>query len=944
VNRASIFGAVVLLFLFSAAPLGAQATLTNVNGASFSGGSLAPESIVTARGQNLARTTESAEGGQLSVSLGGTSVGVVDSLGNQRFALLYFVSPQQVNYVLPPGTPPGPATVRIANAAGQVSTGTILVEPVSPGIFTANADGRGVPAAQIVRVRTGGTTSYEDVFTCGASGACRAARIDPGGDEVFLILYGTGIRGRSSLAAVQATVGGLPAEVLYAGPQNEWPGLDQVNLRLSPLLPRNQLATITLSVDGKAANPTTLLLSDGSPLPGAATVRFDPSSPATGPFPTDFLTVADAAQATGLRVNLPLPDCAVEPSTCQEIRLLNELDGFNLQPRVSIQFSGAVEPATLQDGILFVWLDQVSNGEPGLRPQGHVTRANQVVYDPATNTAYAKPNDPFDQHRRYALLVTDAVRDPAGIPAAPDPGFRACITAPQNDYCMRLSQAVAAAEGAAAPGQIVAASVFTTLSATAWLEKAWRQVQNTPPEYRPAAPISIFETARLVSFTWRQHIGTNPPQFNDVTVPAPALVAPGVRRIAFGSYRSPGFLDDRRVIPNTPTGEGAAVPPASTQEIFFHAYLPDGSKPAAGYPVVLFGHGYRDSSFASPTLVASKLAEAGFATLAINAFGHGLGRDGRIILTEFGRITEIPSGGRSVDTNGDGRIEDKEGCLIYDPPVGVRDCIRQTAIDLAQLAHAVRTGIDLDGDGTPDLDGARIYYAGISLGAIYGTVFTALEPAVRAAALNVGGGSIVDIARLGDSFRSEARTFLAMRTPPLLNAGAEFNEDYVLRNRPVKVTTVPGAIAIQNFFERLEWLQVSGDPTAYAPHLKTSPLPGNVPRPVLWQFALGDQTVPNPATSNLIRGADQRDSAVLYRHDLARPLASYLPEDPHTFLVNITPPGGLAIASVAQEQITGFLRSDGASIPDANTTAINILFLGRRLFERPADLPEDLNF
>ena len=38
------------------------------------------------------------------------------------------------------------------------------------------------------------------------------------------------------------------------------------------------------------------------------TVSFDPSNPEIGPFPTNYLTVADPAQKTGLRVNLHLPD------------------------------------------------------------------------------------------------------------------------------------------------------------------------------------------------------------------------------------------------------------------------------------------------------------------------------------------------------------------------------------------------------------------------------------------------------------------------------------------------------------------------------------------------------------------------------------------------------------------------------------------------------------
>jgi len=143
-------------------------------------------------------------------------------------------------------------------------------------------------------------------------------------------------------------------------------------------------------------------------------VNFDPSIPSIGPFPTDFLTTPDRDQKTGLRVQLPMPDCTAQPSTCTETALLNELDGFHLQPRIRVNFSGPIDPTTLKPGVVFVWLDNLTSEEPGTGPSAQISAINQVIYDPATNTAYAKPNDVFDQHRRYALIVTDAVLDTAG--------------------------------------------------------------------------------------------------------------------------------------------------------------------------------------------------------------------------------------------------------------------------------------------------------------------------------------------------------------------------------------------------------------------------------------------------------------------------------------------------------------------------------------------------
>lgn len=70
--------------------------------------------------------------------------------------------------------------------------------------------------------------------TGAAPGSCAptAISLGPESDQVFLLLFGTGIRGRSSLSTVTATIGRETAEVLAAGPQGEFVGLDQVNLRL----------------------------------------------------------------------------------------------------------------------------------------------------------------------------------------------------------------------------------------------------------------------------------------------------------------------------------------------------------------------------------------------------------------------------------------------------------------------------------------------------------------------------------------------------------------------------------------------------------------------------------------------------------------------------------------------------------------------------------------
>ena len=367
------------------------------------------------------------------------------------------------------------------------------------------------------------------------------------------------------------------------------------------------------------------------------------------------------------------------------------------------------------------------------------------------------------------------------------------------------------------------------------------------------------------------------------------------------------------------------------------------------------GHGFGDSRFGGPTAVSPTLARAGFAVIAINAVGHGFGPDSTVSFVDrSGRSTTLNAGGRSLDINGDGVIEANEGCGLVTPVAyGTRDCFRQTVVDLMQLVRVIRLGLDLDGDGKSDLDASRIYYAGESLGAIYGTMLTAVEPAVRASALNVGGATTVDIARWSPAYRGLAVETLGLRITSLLNKGAGYYEDYVLPDQPVKVTTVPGAVAIQSLFETLEWLGMQGDPVAFAPHLKLSPLSAvRSARPVLMQFARGDQTVPNPANTGLIRAAGLQASTWMYRHDLARARSPDLPADPHPYLVlfvslsgsTIQLPGlaGLAISLDTQQQIASFLAADGATISDPN--ALSRLLLGIQVFQIPTALPVDLGF
>ena|SRR5262244_3564138 len=148
---------------------------------------------------------------------------------------------------------------------------------------------------------------------------------------------------------------------------------------------------------------------------------FDLTTPTGGPFPSDAFTIADPTQNTGRRVSLPLPDCTVRPSDCSDLMVINTLDGFNLQPRLSIPFDGDIHVATVtSQSVLLIRLgDTLVSGDHG----GQVIGINQVVWDPDTITLHVESDDALDQHTRYVLIVTNGVHDGCGAPVAASEAF-----------------------------------------------------------------------------------------------------------------------------------------------------------------------------------------------------------------------------------------------------------------------------------------------------------------------------------------------------------------------------------------------------------------------------------------------------------------------------------------------------------------------------------------
>ena len=217
----------------------------------------AAEAIVSAFGTDMAEETEAATAVPLPVQLGETTVKVTDRLGVQRDAQLFFVSPGQTNFLVPAGSATGPGTVEVLRNGSRISQGQIMIDPLAPGLFSANGSGQGIAAAIAITVKADGTQQGKAIAE-GEAGRAVPVSLGAASDSVFLSLYGTGMR---KTGAATATVGGQAVGVAGPVPVLGFPGLDQVNL--GPL-PRSLAgageAAIMLAVDGVRANVVTVAI------------------------------------------------------------------------------------------------------------------------------------------------------------------------------------------------------------------------------------------------------------------------------------------------------------------------------------------------------------------------------------------------------------------------------------------------------------------------------------------------------------------------------------------------------------------------------------------------------------------------------------------------------------------------------------------------------------
>lgn len=227
-----------------------------VHGANFRGGGLAPGQITSVFGSGFSESVEVAQAIPLPLALAGASVRVKDGAGVERTAALFFASPGQINFEVPGASAPGAGTLTVHFSDGSEVTVDVQIVAVNPGLFASAGTGEGPAAAAAVRVAPNSAQTPVPVTTF-SDGQHRTVPISVGGgqDPVVVLLFGTGVRGTST---VEALINGQPAPVVGFGAQSEFVGLDQVNVQIPDALAGAGVVEVYLVVDGVRTNSVTI--------------------------------------------------------------------------------------------------------------------------------------------------------------------------------------------------------------------------------------------------------------------------------------------------------------------------------------------------------------------------------------------------------------------------------------------------------------------------------------------------------------------------------------------------------------------------------------------------------------------------------------------------------------------------------------------------------------
>ena len=220
---------------------------------------IAPESVAHIRGTKLALKTEAAklDGDELPFTVAGTTVSV-----NNQLARIFYVSPDEVVFVVPNGLANGPTQFLVTNSEGLSSLAEATVSPSAPGIFTVTGDGRG------------------EAIVLNADTLVRGP-FDPSTGVLRLAIFATGA---ARAGNVSATLNGRQV-VVETVARARLIGFDEIHVLVPAELRGAGTCTLILTADGVQSNAVSIVLGGTPPTPTPTPTPSPTPSPSPTPTP-----------------------------------------------------------------------------------------------------------------------------------------------------------------------------------------------------------------------------------------------------------------------------------------------------------------------------------------------------------------------------------------------------------------------------------------------------------------------------------------------------------------------------------------------------------------------------------------------------------------------------------------------------------------------------------
>jgi len=302
----------VAAFLFATVSSAQVPNLAIVDAAGFQPRA-APDMLASGFTAVIEDIFEAAVSTPLPTELAGYSLTITDSTQVDRPAGLIVVALGQVNFLIPPETALGSATATLRLNGEIVAAGALEITAVAPGLFSANSSGSGAPAGSVIYVAPDESQRVQDLHEL--DGEARVPKpFDLGADDekVILVFFATGVRGRSDLSNVTASIDGVPVPVAFADDQGEFLGLDQINLGPLPrILSGRGMAQPEIVVDDVCVNLVDLILDGPELVPAPSLSSVDPASATQGETVELMLVGEDLLEVTEIEL-APADDVAFE--------------------------------------------------------------------------------------------------------------------------------------------------------------------------------------------------------------------------------------------------------------------------------------------------------------------------------------------------------------------------------------------------------------------------------------------------------------------------------------------------------------------------------------------------------------------------------------------------------------------------------------------------------